>query len=176
MPTASKGSVEELKLTKLVPLIRAQVIEILKRPPTDLAGHQAFKSDQKTLARWAADCAEHVLPLFEDQYPQDFRPRRAIEACRAWIATDEFKMALIRKASLDAHAAARQAEKDSAVSYAARAAGHAVATPHVPTHALGASAYAIKAAAAHTGNPHDGLAVERNWQIKRLTEYAKADH
>ncbi|MGE5554755.1 MAG: putative immunity protein [Methanocella sp.] len=167
-----KGSVEELKLTKLVPAIRAQVVEILKRSSADLAGHQAFKSDQRKLARWAADCAEHILPLFESKYPPDFRPRRAIETCRVWVATGEFKMALIRKASLDSHAAARQAERNSAAYYAARSAGHAVATAHVPTHALGASAYAIKAAATYTGNPDDGLVVERSWQIMRLREYA----
>ncbi len=136
-------------------------------------GHQAFKSDQKKLALWAADCAEHVLPFFEEKYPNDDRPRKAIDACRTWAATGVFKMAVIRKASLDSHAAAREAEKDSAACYAARAAGQAVATAHVPTHCMGAAVYAIKAAAAHSGNPEDGLIKERDWQLQRLREYAK---
>lgn len=44
-------------------------------------------SDQnhQLLALWAADCAEHVLPLFESQVPDDPRPRQAIEATRAWV-------------------------------------------------------------------------------------------
>jgi hypothetical protein len=52
-----------------------------------------------------------------------------------------------RRLSLDAHAAARAAKSESA-RFAARAAGHAVATWHVPTHALGAPLYAGKARAA----------------------------
>src|SRR5687768_7945440 len=36
-------------------------------------------TDHKTLARWAIDCAERVMPYFEQTYPQDRRPRQAIE-------------------------------------------------------------------------------------------------
>jgi hypothetical protein len=31
---------------------------------------------------FAADCAEHVLPIFEARYPDDTRPRKAVEAAR----------------------------------------------------------------------------------------------
>ena len=61
------------------------------------------KQDQKSLATFAADCAERVLAFFEKAYPKDDRPRKAIEACRAWVRTGVFKMAEIRKASLAAH-------------------------------------------------------------------------
>ena len=37
---------------------------------------------------FAADCAEHVLPIFEKQYPDDKRPRKAIEAARAYARGD----------------------------------------------------------------------------------------
>ena len=40
--------------------------------------------DHRLLALWAADCAEHVLGLFETVRPEDPRPRRAIEHARAW--------------------------------------------------------------------------------------------
>jgi hypothetical protein len=43
--------------------------------------------EHKLLALWVADCAEHVLLLFENHYPQDNRPRKAIAAARAWQAT-----------------------------------------------------------------------------------------
>src|SRR5436305_741135 len=92
-------------------------------------------TDQKTLAVWAIDCAERVLPFFEQQFPDDQRPRHAIEALQAWIDTGVFKMAAIRKASLDAHAAARDVGADTAARSAGRAAGQAVATAHVPRHA-----------------------------------------
>ena len=84
-------------------------------------------------------------------------------------------MAVIRKASLDAHAAARKIkEKDNAASFAARAAGQAVATAHVPTHALGAAMYSIKAIAAtkHTdAEATKAKAKERKWQLSRLPKH-----
>ena len=38
--------------------------------------------DEKNARLFAADCAEHVLHLFEAKYPQDDRPRKAIEVAR----------------------------------------------------------------------------------------------
>jgi len=158
---------EKLKLTVIVPDIRRSVAKILNKPKSTLTGHQGWKAEQKILALWAADCAEHVLPFFEDKYPNDDRPRKAIEACREWISTGVFRMADVRKASLAAHAAAREAKEDDAVA-AARSAGQAMGTPHVSTHAFGAAAYAIKAAASHSSNVDDGIIKERNWQLERL--------
>ena len=45
--------------------------------PLTLAQHQL-------LAAWAADCAEHLLPLFE-LHTTDVRPQQAIEIGRAWV-------------------------------------------------------------------------------------------
>ena len=127
------------------------------------------KQDQRSLAIWAADCAERVLPFFEKAYPKDDRPRKAIEACRTWVRTGVFKMADIRGASLAAHAAAREAKENNAACFAARAAGQAVATAHVPQHAFGAAYYALKAvAAADPANAEVKIAKERDWQSRRL--------
>ena len=129
------------------------------------------KEDQRSLAIWAADCTERVLPFFEKAYPEDDRPRKAIEACRTWVRTGVFKMADICKASLASHAAARQAKENNAACFAARAAGQAVATAHVPQHALGGAYYALKAvAAADPANAGVNIAEERNWQSQRLPE------
>src|SRR5208282_186298 len=38
--------------------------------------------NEKTLRLFAADCAEHVLGIYEKQYPKDERPRKAIQAAR----------------------------------------------------------------------------------------------
>lgn len=163
---------EKMKFPLLYSEVRQSLVEILNRPRSDISGHQTLKSDQKKLALWAGDCAEHVVFFFEEKFSDDDRPRKAIEACRSRVATGVFEMAVIRKASLDSHAAARKAQKDSAACYAARSAGQAVATTHVPTHCIGAAVYAIKAAAAHSGNPDDGLVKERDWQLQRLRCYA----
>jgi len=127
--------------------------------------------DQMAMAVWAADCAERVLGLFETAYPEDNRPRNAIETCRTWVRTGVFRMAEIRGASLAAHAAARDAKENDAACFAARAAGQAVATAHVPQHAYGAAYYALKAvAAADPVNAGVNVAAEREWQAERLPE------
>ncbi len=163
---------QKIKPNVLLYEVRKSVSEILNKPFTECIDHQIFRPDQKILALWAADCAEHVLPYFEDKYPIDGRPRRAIEECRKWVATGVFKMSVMRKASLDAHAAAKIA-KEADAKYAAHAAGQAVAAAHVVTHSLGAALYGIRAVAAHTGNVDDGLVTERNWQLDLLRKYAK---
>lgn len=132
----------------------------------------ANQTDQKTLAVWAIDCAERVLPFFEQKFSDDHRPRRAIETLQTWIDTGEFRMAVIRKASLDSHAAAREVGEDNAARSAARAAGQAVATAHVPTHAIGAAIYALQAIhrATDPASADAAVAKERAWQIQHLLE------
>ncbi|MFC1707479.1 putative immunity protein [Planctomycetota bacterium] len=118
------------------------------------------------LAAWAADCAEHVLPLFACHHPEDRRPSEAIETARAW-SRGEITVGAARTASVAAHAAARDAEEDAA-RHAARAAGHAVATAHMADHAPDAAAYAIKAVRAAGNERNEGAAVEHRWQKERL--------
>ncbi|PKL68495.1 MAG: hypothetical protein CVV30_11345 [Methanomicrobiales archaeon HGW-Methanomicrobiales-1] len=127
-------------------------------------------TDKKILAAWAIDCAERVLPYFTEKYPDDPRPRQALDALRAWIATGVFRMAVIRGASLASHAAAREVGEDSPARSAARAAGQAVATAHVPTHSLGAAIYARQAVWRATSSPGADAAVakERDWQYHHL--------
>lgn len=127
--------------------------------------------DKKTLAVWAGDVAARILPQFEKEFPSDERPRIALITLREWIKTGEFHMAVIRKASLDAHAAAREVEENSAARFAARACGQAVATAHVKTHALGTSFYAIKAI--KLSSSEKDITNECAWQYQHLMELEK---
>ncbi len=114
----------------------------------------------RRFALLAAQQAEKVLPLFERERPRDGRPRRAIEAIQAWTQCKRpLGMAEVRKLSLDAHAAARAAKSDAA-RFAARAAGHAVATWHVPTHAMAVPIYACKAILASRAAPAAAHAIQ----------------
>ena len=133
------------------------------------------KTDHKTLAIWAIDCAERVLPYFEKKYPEDHRPRQAIETLQAWINTGVFKMTVIRKASLDSHAAAREVGEDSPARSAARAAGQAVATAHVPRHSYGPAVYAQQAIYrdTHSSDADAAVAKERNWQYQHLLKLSR---
>ena len=128
------------------------------------------KTDHKTLAVWAIDCVERVMPYFEEKYPEDHRPRNALETLQTWIHTGVFKMADIRKASLASHAAAREVGEDNAARSVARAAGQAVATAHVPTHAIGAANYALQAIyrATNSSDADVAIAKEREWQYQHL--------
>lgn len=128
------------------------------------------KKDHKVLGLWAARCAGHVLHYFEEKYPKDKRPRHAIKMLHQWVKTGVFKMAVIRKASLDSHAAAREVGEDNAARSAARAAGQAVATAHHPLHSLGAANYAYQSIvrASNSSDVKDAIMKERNWQYKLL--------
>ena len=130
------------------------------------------KTSHKTLAVWAIDCTERVLPYFEEKYPEDLRPRNAIETLQTWINTGVFKMAVIRKASLASHAAAREVGEDNGARSAARAAGQAVATAHVPTHSIGAAIYALQAIyrATNSSDAEAAIAKEGDWQYQHLVE------
>ncbi len=130
------------------------------------------KTDQKTLAAWAIDCAERVMPYFEEKFPDDPRPRTALKTLQKWIDTGVFSMTVIRKASLDSHTAAREVGEDSPARSAARAAGQAVATAHVPSHAYGPAIYAQQAVFRATSPEHAEAAAqkERDWQYRHLSE------
>jgi immunity protein 5 of polymorphic toxin system len=150
----------------------------MKKSKFSLAKHKDHfvelvkKTDHKTLALWAIDCAERVLPYFEGKYPEDQRPRQAIETLQTWIKTGVFKMAIIRKASLSSHAAAREVGEDNPARSAAHAAGQAVATAHVPTHSIGAAIYALQAIhrATNSSDADATVAKERDWQYQHLLE------
>ena len=117
-------------------------------------------TDHKTLVAWALDCAEHVLPYFEDVNKDDKRPRLAIEAGRLWLR-EEVTVGYVRKAAFAAHAAARDTDNINA-RLAARSAGQAAATVHVKTHAIHAANYAFKI-----------RETELIWQYNHLLELTK---
>ena len=114
----------------------------------------------KSLAVWAADCAGHVLSRFENYYPDDRRPRKAIEAARSW-AMGNLKISEARKFAFAAHAAARNVTRPESIA-AARSAAHAAATAHVSAHAKYAAFYATKASI-DPGN-------EIEWQLQNLPD------
>ncbi len=147
-----------------------------RRDPRFVAIRRGGLLDEPThrmLASWAADCAEHVLPLFAAAYPDDDRPARAIETARAW-SRGEASVTEAREAAFAAHAAARDATNPVARDVA-RAAGHAVATAHMADHELGAAFYAIRAV--HSGSPaSEAVAageVECHWQRDRLPDHIR---
>lgn len=102
--------------------------------------------DRMLVAAWAADCAEHVLAIYESAVPGDARVRGAIEQARAFAAGELAVGDAIRRRGGDAGGAAREAPTPAAKA-AAQAAEQAAACAHMGAHALGAAGYAAKAVA-----------------------------
>ncbi|CAL9514230.1 hypothetical protein SUDANB121_03721 [Nocardiopsis dassonvillei] len=83
----------------------------------------------RLLTRWAADCAERALPLFEAAAPGDGRPREAVAAARAY-ALGERRTQRLRTAARASAAAANEVG-DPAAESAARAAVAAADVPYI---------------------------------------------
>lgn len=95
----------------------------------------------RTLVMWALDCAKVSLAQFEEKYPYELRPRRALELCEAW-SRGKIKMPAAKRAILDAHAVAKEID-DRVYGALCHGIGHAGATVHVETHALGLPIYEL---------------------------------
>lgn len=147
----------------------------------------------KTARLFAADCAEHVLPIFEKKYPEDDRPRKAIQAAR------DYENGLIDKNELAA-AGCAAAYAANAAGYVANAAGYAAAyAANAAAYAAAAgaaayaadSAYAVAYGAGYVANAAGDAAgdaagnaaaaagaaaraAERKWQTEKLFEYLEA--
>ncbi len=128
--------------------------------------------DRRTVAGWAADCAERVLPLFEAEAPDDDRARDAIARARAFGRGELGAAGEIRR-RFDAVRAAASARSPAAAA-AARAAAQAAAVAHMGAHALGAAAYAAKAAGLAAPGEPDAVEDEVRWQLAQLTPEVRA--
>ena len=119
----------------------------------------------RAMGRWAADCAERALPIYEAKAGSDSRPRDALAGIRVFAGGGK-RIARLRTLALAAHAAAREVG-DPAAAAAARAAGsaaasaytHPLADVHQTKHVVGPAAYAALALElAHAGDPAIGKA------------------
>jgi hypothetical protein len=125
------------------------------------------ESDRRLVAEWAAACAGRVLSLFEAESPGDGRPRAAI--ARTWaFSRGELDVASAIRQRFGGGSVAREATSPAAAA-AARAAGQASAICHMGGHALGAAAYAAKAAGLAAPDQPDAAGNEIRWQLAQMT-------
>jgi immunity protein 5 of polymorphic toxin system len=128
------------------------------------------ESDRRVVAAWAADCAERVLVLFEQEAPDDHRARDGIARARAFARGELQAAAEIRLRFVAGRAA--QAATSPAGKAAARAAGQASGVAHMGAHALGAAAYAARAA--ELAAPGCGGVQEIAWQVENMSQPVRA--
>ena len=110
---------------------------------------KAYKWTKKDSVKLAIFSAEQVIKFYEEKYPNDDRPRKAIKAAKEWLKNPSKKS---RAAAYDAAAAANAAAYatnayaayDAAAAYAAAAADAAAAAVYA-TAAADAAAYATNA-------------------------------
>ncbi len=129
-----------------------------------LSPQSLSENDRRRVAAWAADCAERVLPLFEAEAPLDDRARDGIRRARAFSRGELDAAGEIRRRFVAGRAS--QSATTAAGKAAAWAAGQAAGVAHMGAHALGAAAFAAKAA--ELADPGRGGAAELAWQVARL--------
>ncbi|MCE4024384.1 hypothetical protein LXM50_00200 [Microbacterium sp. Au-Mic1] len=138
-----------------------------------MASRQALsEAERRVVALWAADCAERVLGLFEAEAPDDDRPRDGIARARAFARGELDAAGEIRRRFVAGRAA--QAALGPAAVAAARAAGQASGVAHMGAHALGAAAYAAKAAGLVAPDRDNAREDEVRWQLAHLTAPVRA--
>jgi hypothetical protein len=111
---------------------------------SDLRWGMSRLMTKEQCVEWAIYCAEQVIGIFEKKYPEDSRPRRAIEAAKEYLKNpcDETK----RAADAAADAAYAAADAAYAAAYAAYAAYAAADAAAYAAAAADADAYAAAAA------------------------------
>jgi len=146
------------------PFPLSEVLEVCGLNDAIWALRIVIEPAEKEIRLFACDCAERVLPIYEKQYPDDQRPRQAIETARRFAigkATPEELHAAGATAGATAAGATAGATAAalaaSAAALAASAAG-AAACAALAANAAGAAACAALAAGA----------AEREWQKERF--------
>lgn len=99
-------------------------------------------NNHQVIVLWALDCAQSTLLQLESMELEERRPRQCLELSRAW-AEGRVKMGAAKKAILDCHQAAKALDPIPAA--LCHAIGHAGASVHVETHAIGLPMYELTA-------------------------------
>ncbi|WP_028850018.1 putative immunity protein [Thermocrispum municipale] len=127
------------------------------------ADFQLTGAELRAVARFVAESAQEVLPVFESACPDDGRPRAAVDASWEFINGAE-RSKRLRLTSMEAHRAA-SAAPDEASRLAAQAAGdaasaaylHPISKEHQVGHILRATANAARIAEIQGGRPEQVL-------------------
>jgi hypothetical protein len=118
----------------------------------------------RVVARFVAETADELLPVFENAHPDDARPRAAVAA--AWLFVQGApRTKLQRVASMEAHRAAKEAPTEAS-RLAAQAAGdaasaaylHPIAKAHQVGHILRAAANAARVSEINAGSHPEAAA------------------
>lgn len=100
-----------------------------------------------TIIKWCNEYAkENILPIYEKNYPKDYRLINALNAVNEWIEGN-IKLTEVKKIIKEVQIAAREAEENPAAQAAARAIGATTSTINTITSSLGLAFYGSAAIA-----------------------------
>ncbi|UWX96416.1 hypothetical protein N2K95_12180 [Arthrobacter zhaoxinii] len=128
--------------------------------------------NRRVIARWAAACAERVLPLYKADEAAEETARNALARTRAYSAGSGTAAKEISKRLIVVKIA--NAATTPAGAAAARAVAQAAAVAHMGAHALGAAAYAVKAVSLANADQPEAVQQEIRWQLAHLSESERA--
>ena len=117
------------------------------------------EQSHKTMVLWALDLAAESVAKLEETYPNETRPREALEAARAW-AEGKIKMRLAQRKILSCHAFAKEIDSKEDIALC-HAIGQACAVVHTAGHAMGYPMYELSAIVYQFGVENCADAVER---------------
>ena len=109
--------------------------------------------------KWAVLCAKHVLHIYEEQYPDDKRPRKAIELALNWIKDPSEKNRKICSNHYSGIMSNMAGDAASDSRFAASAADDSYV-----------ASYAAFSAASNAANSASNKSLEIKWQRKKLNQ------
>ena len=120
------------------------------------------EQSHRIIVLWALDLAAESVARLEGKYPDETRPKEALEAARAW-AEGSIKMRLTQRKILDCHAFAKELDSKEDIALC-HAIGQACAVVHTAGHALGYPMYELSAIVYRLGVEDCREAVEQRKQ------------
>lgn len=129
------------------------------------------QTNRRALILWALELAEETALELAEKYPEDIRPRDAVEAAVSW-ARGAIKMPVAKRAILSCHAMAKELMTPADIARC-HAVGQACSVVHTEGHALGYPMYELTAIVREQGVENCRLYVEsRNaYYVERLLHW-----
>lgn len=129
-------------------------------------------ADRRIIARWAAACADRVLPLVDAEATAVEAVHDAVARTRAYARGESTAAEEIAQRMIAVKAAGKATTPAGAA--AARSAAQASGVAHLAAHALGAAAYAVKAVSLAHPDRSEAVDAEVHWQLEHLTDDERA--
>ena len=127
------------------------------------------QANRQVLVLWALELAEESARVLAEKYPEDFRPKEAVEAATSW-AKGQIKMPIAKQAILNCHTMAKELENPADIARC-HAVGQACSVVHTVGHALGYPMYDLTAIVLELGLDDCRDAVEH-----RVRDYEQRLH